>query len=164
MHDVKLRVCFTLAHLVTIKMPYERCVSDATVVQDLHALRRLKSQGHENECLSQWGAWLVWMPSASALHKQCEVDIPCSKHLWDATDKVRTAFSTVKTARACYPGSQLTNSVNCLAARTALGRHAERDWMYLPVGEDAARGTWCVLRQYAETQAVYIKMHACHAV
>jgi hypothetical protein len=85
------------------------------------------------------------------------------KHLWDATDKIRTAFSTAKTARACYPGSHLTNAENCPAVRTALGRNAEEDWLYLPVGDNAASSMWFVLRQHADTKAVYIKMHACHA-
>ena len=145
-HGIKLQFSFVFDHQWTKRMPYRLLVSDSTFVQDVHDLWRPNSQGHEkkrtemkgkrkdytfrrqfnegqeNECLSQWGAWLVWMPSASALQQQCNVDISIHfmpKHLWDATDKVRMAFGTANTARACCPGSRLTNTESCLAARTA---------------------------------------------
>ena len=82
------------------------------------------------------------------------------KHLWDATDKVRMAFGTANTARACCPGSRLTNTESCLAARTA------QHWA------DRQRETACicqfwhcsgVLGRSTETRAAYINMHACHA-
>ncbi len=100
-HGIKLQFSFVFDHQWTKRMPYRLLVSDSTFVQDVHDLWRPNSQGHEkkrtemkgkrkdytfrrqfnegqeNECLSQWGAWLVWMPSASALQQQCDVDISC---------------------------------------------------------------------------------------
>ena len=150
-HNVQLQVYFTSAHQSTIRMPtdicsgvWHNCCTGSEWLMKAeksgsreerkrkkrkdYTFRRQFHGGQENECLSQWGAWLVWMPSASALQEQCDVDTPCP-----STSEMLQIKSGRHLAQPRQPGRvtqvpHLTNAENCLATRTALGTHAERDY------------------------------------